>query len=336
MSIDAHGNIHNTAGRFDGHIRSEPEGALALTIEEIDQAADERAERAAQRERWEHVVDVLGKTSGAIAREWRIDPTNAEDIAQDTIKKMLESQRDIDDQLAQKDSYFKQAARNRATKFSAAYQNGRRSEDIAAARQLAAAEAEFEAANGRRMNKRERDEEAHRVLMSFKPGQRPKDDFHRSRSTLSLDAPVNADGSTTLGDLIEVPEGEPRHDAVDDFAARIGHEIDNGMTTKANARRQSWRLVSIRDGAPQVQEGVLTTGQARKFKQTVANAPGGVLGLLDRWESGEATTDEERALFAPFGDDIDMRGYEKVASTLRRHPALADRLHAEAVAVAAS
>lgn len=347
-SYDAHGNKHrpagtSTGGQFDGHHRSEPEPgeelstvpvARELTIEEIDQQAQERAEKAALRERWAEVRQVAGSTAGGITSAYRLDRSVADDIAQDVAVTMLASKtKTLEEQLAQPDTYIKQAVRNRATKQTVAYQHKRRSEDTAGLRALQLENEAFLEANGRRMNNTERTAAADRIRNSFPVGARPAADFHITRDTISLDMPIAED--MTLADVLPDDSEQVRHDEADRIAALALYELDSGTTSgKAKVRKSTWRIVSIRDGAPQVRESSLAKREAKKARDLVTSTPGGVVGLLDRWESGDASTDEEQILFSPFGDDLDIRACERVATVLRRRPALADRLYAEAVRVA--
>ncbi len=185
-SYDAHGNKHrppagtSTGGQFDGHHRSEPEPgeelstvppvARELTIEEIDQQAQERAAKAALRERWAEVCQVAGSTAGGITSAYRLDRSVADDITQDVAVTMLASKtKSLEEQLAQPDTYIKQAVRNRATKQTVAYQHKRRSEDTAGLRALQLEDEAFLEANGRRMNNTERTAAADRIRNSYPP-----------------------------------------------------------------------------------------------------------------------------------------------------------------------
>ncbi|MGO1409799.1 hypothetical protein [Microbacterium sp.] len=345
-TIDTQGNKHRAAGtpgggQFDGHVRTTPEDSLSevptaqpLTLEEIEQLAAEREARAALRERWEEVRQVTSTTAQGLARSWRLSPDAADDIVQDVAVNMLASRRDIDDQLAQPDTYLKEAARRRAVKYTAAHQHKRRSEDIAALRLLQAEEARFTEAHDRKMTPSERLEAADRIRESFPVGARPKADFHVQRATYSLDA--ETDDGFSLSDTLADDTEKVRHDEADRMAAFAQYELDSGTTSgRASVRKSSWRIVSIRNGAPQVREGSLNRAMAAKSRELVSATPGGVMGVLDRWEQGEATPVEESVLFAPFGgDDLDMHGCQQVADTLRRHPKVADALYVEAVRAA--
>jgi len=74
-TIDEQGNIHDKAGRFDGHLRSEPEGALgtlerptftgyASVQEKVDAMRAELADavdRLSEDEEWNRFLDTMGK-----------------------------------------------------------------------------------------------------------------------------------------------------------------------------------------------------------------------------------------------------------------------------------
>ncbi len=90
----------------------------------------------------------------------------------------------------------------------------------------------------------------------------------------------------TLADVLPPDDSEQvRHDEADRIAALALYELDSGTTSgKAKVRKSTWRIVSIRDGAPQVRESSLAKRQAKKARDLVTSTPGG--GWSASWTAG--------------------------------------------------
>jgi len=312
ITVDDRGNLHDGKGLFSEKENSAPP------------ALDAEALKAA-----DHVIRT---TSMAVAKSYRLDPSTAEDIAQDTWVSVLTARRDASETIEEA-KLLKAISRQSGTRYTVGYQQGLRHEDFQARRALLEAEAVFERDNGRKMTKGERDEAAEALRMSFPPGRRPKPDFHNLTQVLSIDAEVahrDGLGSTSYADTIPDERVELPFDEQEDAAAQALHEYETGGTHgKVSVRRDMWRIVSIRNGAPQVKREHLSSHAASKHRRLVEEK-GSIHTLAQRWIDGEATPEEESALFAPFGE-LNRNEMVLAAEVFEDHPQYADALWHEAL-----
>lgn len=337
-TIDALGNRHQSAGtpgggQFATKANSAP--AALLTQEEVDELIDRREAEAARDVKVAWADDVMRRTALAVTKSFRIDTGNADDITQDAWHDLLKRSKGLDE-LIQDKPLLQLVSRTIGNRdYSVGGQHGLRYEDFRALRVLREKEQEFRIANGRSMTKLEREEAANEIRMSLPAGRRPKPDFHVTRGTISIDAPIkgsDSDNPTTYGASLVAEEHLP-FDRQEDAAADLLHAVDEGTTTATNARRDVWRVVAIRSGAPSVSARSLSSALATKHKKVV-EASGGAHALAQRFIDGDATAAEADSLFAPFGD-IDQEDRMKVANVFDDHPSFADHLWGEAVKVAA-
>lgn len=345
---DPTGNIRHAAGtsasrggQFAAKHNAAPTGALlddtsAPTSPQPTRAAILTAEaiRASQ--------EALTRVATSVTQSYRIDATNAEDIVQDSWVHLLERDErrgDIADRVGEK-SFLGLVARKYAANYGNDHRFGLRSEDFSGRRTLRAKTAEIEATTGRKMTKTEYEALADEIRESFPAGRRPRVGYHVELSQLSLDVPVSSTdpGSATLGDTLADEGGIGFHgngfDQQEDAAALALHNLENQRAAKDDIRRDMWRILSTRiDGAPQPVRGSLDATAANRAKRTVA-AAGGALELATKWSYAETTPEQEEALFAPFGPDLDNAGRQGVFNVLESNPTYADRIWISGISAA--
>ena len=330
---DEYGNIHRPAGspgasggQFAGKVNTPPaqlldEGQVATLIEERERAAafDDQV-------RYAH--STMAATAATMASSFRIDPTNADDITQDAWVDLLRRNKELKELVTQK-SLLRLVARTIANRdYTVGGQHGLRHEDFQALRVLKEAEAAFKEEHGRPMTKNERETAADEIRLSMPPGRRPKANYYIERGSISLDAPLGDDDGSTYGSTF-VAEEQLGYDTQEDSAAESLHHVTEGAITKEDARRDIWRIVSIRNGAPAVRRDSVKPDTARAYRQLVARS-GGAHALAQRFFDGLTSAEEDAALFAPFGD-IDVNARDRACEVLDGHPAYADQLWSQAL-----
>lgn len=279
---------------------------------------------------------ILTRTAAQITRSFRIDPTNAQDIVQDSWVHLLERDSrhgDIADRVTER-AFLNLTARKYGNDYGNDARFGLRSEDFRARRELRAHAERFAAEKGRKMTPDEYAAAAGEIRMSYKPGQRPKPDFYKEISQLSIDVTISDDGATTLGDTLEAGAAVG-FDHQEDAAASALHNLENNGTSKDAVRDDIWRIMSLRTaGAPQPVTGAVAASDAATHRRLVTRA-GGAHKLALAWLDGDLDESgpEAAALFAPFGD-IDNKQRERVVDVLDAKPEYADRLWASGLAAA--
>lgn len=278
----------------------------------------------------------LSRTTSAIGRSYSLHSSYAEDMAQDAWVEILEHNErhgGVAERITQK-ALLNHIARTRATRYGGDVRFGLRTEDFAGRRKFREAELAFAAEHGRPMRPSEVEKLAEDVRLSFRAGNRPSIGFHKTRTQLSLDATYgDGDVETSIASTLVAEDDEIAFDETEDAAARALHAFENQHATKDDIRKELWPIVSIRvAGAPQVHRGSLDPSIAKAHKQSVTKA-GGAHSIALRWLDGESTTEEDEALFAPFGD-IDATERQKAVDVLTDNPRFADRLWASGLAAA--
>jgi len=318
---DVHGNIHKGKGSPDGGQFAEKRNAAPTQTLTDEQVREMNA-------------TIMGPAA-ALTRAYRIDPSTADDIAQDAWVELLAGRRPIEELVGEK-KLLKAVARTVAVRQTVGHQHGLRHEEFQARRALKEQEAAFEGERGRKMTPSEREAAADKIRMSMKPGRRPKPDFYRERSTVSLDAPVrtdDGDGDTTLGVALVADQPLPFDDQEDAAASALFEFENGGAAGKVDVRRDVWRIVSIRNGAPAVKRESLSKSAASTARRVVNEYPGGAHALALRWVDGDATDEQEKALFAPFGE-LSVHERHLTAEVMEDHPDFADSLWREALKAA--
>lgn len=335
---DALGHARHTAGTVGGkggQFATKTNDAPLGSLEDLAVDAPKRSSELTT-EAIRQSQQIMERTAVQMTRSFRIDQSNADDIVQDAWVLLLERDQrrgDIADRTSER-AFLNLTTRNRANHYGNDRRFGLRSEEFAARRQLRALADTFHADNGRRMTPNEYAAAAAEVRMSFPAGARPKDDFYREISQLSLNVTISDTGETTLGDtLIGDVNERDSWDEQEDAAALALHTFENKQATKADVTKDMWRILSLRiDGAPQpVAESVDPTA-VKAYRRTV-KAFGGAHKLGLAWLDGESTPEQDAALFAPFGD-LDNKQRQAVVDVLDSSPQFADRIWQSGLAAA--
>lgn len=334
--IDVHGSARHSAGTAGGRggqyaakTNSAPVDALTEDVVDAPKRSSELTAEAIRESQ-----QIMSRTAHQITRSFRIDASNADDIVQDSWVELLEREErlgDLADRVKER-AFLNLTARSRANKYGNDARFGLRSEDFRARRELRALAEEFAAENGRKMTPSEYEQAAGEIRMSYKAGQRPKPDFFKEISQLSLDVTISDDGATSLGDTLEA-ETVHGFDAQEDAAAMALHGLENDVASKDAIRNDMWRIMSLRvQDAPQPVAASIDADVAGAHRRLV-NRAGGAHKLALAWLDGETTKEQEEALFAPFGE-LDWHGREAVLDVLEASPKYADRLWASSLAAA--
>lgn len=187
---------------------------------------------------------------------------------------------------------------------------------------------------GRQLTNEERNKLADEVAANRPPGRRPTDGYHEtpvveSKSNLALANVLNEDRHQVAVDNSEFDEGSFASDVM--TKAKSSSEAD-----RANARRRVWDVLAIRRGdVPTVEVATQSEYAAAQARKTVTSS-GGALNVAQSWELGEATGDEEDALFMPFSDKMTTDEKHAVVGLLADYPRSADDIYDAAVGQATS
>lgn len=314
----AAGSAGSKGGQFANKQDFAPTGALTEDTPKRSSQLTTAAIRESQQ--------IMERTARQITRSFRIDEENAKDIVQDSWVHLLERDTrhgDITERVGEK-PFLNLTTRKFANNYGNDARFGLRSEDFRARRELRALAEKFVEENGRKMTPNEYEAAAGEVRMSFPPSARPKPEFFREISQLSLDHTISDDGATTLGDTLVA--GEPdTWDHQEDAAALALHGLENKLASKAEVRKDMWRIMSLRVvGAPQPAAGTLTRKTANSHRRLLEEA-GGAHAVALAWLDGDATEEQEAALFAPFGE-LDQRQRMAVLDVMDATPGFADRI----------
>lgn len=338
--IDSLGHARHSAGTTGGRggqfaTKTNDAPASSLSDEPTTLAPKRSSELTAEAIR--ESQQILTRTAAQITSSFRIDPTNAQDIVQDAWVHLLERDSrhgDIAERASER-AFLNLTARKFGNNYGNDARFGLRSEDFRARRELRARADKFREEQGRKMTPDEYAAAADEVRMSYKPGQRPKPDFYKEISQLSLDVTISDDGSTTLGDTLSEAEAVD-YDEQEHAAAVALHGLENNGQSKESIRDDIWRIMSLRtEDAPQPVAGSLTEPQVATYRRIVTRAGGAHKVALD-WLDGalDADSPEAVALFAPFGA-LDRSQCARVVDVLDATPKYADRLWASGLASAA-
>lgn len=192
---------------------------------------------------------------------------------------------------------------------------------------------------GRELRSDEEDAIASSIVATQEPRRRAPKDFHRTRRTVSLDAPAHGaasgEGPTPLSDqLVGEPDAAqeaherqrelgPIGDTVHQLAASGDH---------AGARRQAWDAIAELAHAPAVLRSSVTERRAASARRAVRGA-GGAGAVAQAYARGLAEPEQADALFAPFGPISDAQR-DAVVAVLTTRRRLADELWDTAIRAA--
>lgn len=270
----------------------------------------------------EEMVAKVGEFARYYTRRYNMDESTREEIVQDTILDVLGQQRrGAEHVLSHK--FLNHATRAVASRY--IDPNVHHTALTGRARLNARVDEEMQRL-GRSLLPGEYDRLADEIRMSFPPGRRPSPGYQYREYVASLDKAVGEDGDTTLGELI--PAAEAPEDSFATAATPAAAAVDaleEGSISAAEARKAAWVLVA--QDAPEPRAAAMKDD--RPTRAYVA-AAGGAAELARKWEQGLTTEEDDRHLFAPFGD-IDADARERVVSVLVRRRDYADDLWGAAV-----
>jgi hypothetical protein len=202
-----------------------------------------------------------------------------------------------------------------------------RSEDRAAYKRYASARADVEQELHRPLTKTEEDALAEKIRSEMPSRRRAGAGFHRQPQVISTDVLEHPDWIIYRA----VGGGEPNVANKAEFAAASAGEVasrlidSGGRSNFVAARRLAWDAVADAVHAPAVAQSTISERSATATRKYMS-AQGGAGEVARRWANGEATAEEEKALFAPFGGGLSMSEQIGVVRTLRANPAYADDL----------
>lgn len=278
-TVDALGNLHDRCGKFAKKQNSRPTCSLSeAQFDQIKKVA-------------------VGQVVSAV-RRGIVDPKYSDDIVQDVFLETLRSKRTPSELLSEV-RLVKFIARSQIAKYTIGSQQGFRSEDYQAMRLLKETIVEFKETHGRTMTKAEFDSTADNIRLAQKPGSRAIAGFqnHINQSKCESLEERTEEGSELA--VAAVPT-QTADDSAAAFALLELQDPDNPVKAQ-NIREEIWSILA-QGKAPEVKKGHLSSRQVAKYRATVTSTKDGVLGLVAAWNRGISTSEQDEALFAPFGN----------------------------------
>ncbi|MGK3708799.1 hypothetical protein [Arthrobacter sp. IK3] len=150
------------------------------------------------------------------------------------------------------------------------------------------------------------------------PRHKPSREF-RIATTVerSLDASANDDMSGTFADTIAAVE-QNVNVPVGSYLDRAFDALDEkGVASKAKARRLAWNALAEGTGVPLSREGSLSQRHVTRHRAVMSKHEGGIMAACNDWAQGNDNEATE-ALFAPFGEKLNVEQQEKVVDMLER------------------
>ncbi len=215
--------------------------------------------------------------------------------------------------------------------------NGKvRSEDHRAQVVFREREAEAEQKLHRRLTGAEADAIAAEISASMPPKRRPSPGFHRPKKIVSWDSQTratqeNIEHSVSERSAVEVNEQEFTAGSAGEQAEML--VAQGGRSGFVKARRLAYDVMAEKIGGPPVARGTVTEYSAQNSRKVLADA-GGVREVVDAWRAGDATAEQEKALFVPFKVDGATSTRKAVSATLVASGAYADDVWASAMTAA--
>ena len=229
--------------------------------------------------------------------------------------------------------YIHGASRNIASQML----NGKvRSEDQRAQVVFREREAEAEQKLNRRLTGDEADAIAAEISASMPPKRRPSAGFQRPRQLLPWDGlpqhtKVDIEHSVSERSSVEVNEQEFTAGSAGEQAEKL--VAQGGRSGFVKARRLAYDVMAEKIGGPPVARGTVTEYSAQNSRKVLAES-GGVREVVDAWRAGDATAEQEKALFVPFKVDGATSARKSVSATLVASGAYADDVWASAMTAA--
>jgi len=106
-----------------------------------------------------------------------------------------------------------------------------------------------------------------------------------------------------------------------------------GRSGFVKARRLAYDVMAEKIGGPGIARGTVTEYSAQNSRKVLAES-GGVREVVDAWRAGDATAEQEKALFVPFKVDGATSVRKAVSATLVASGAYADDVWASAMTAA--
>ncbi|MCC3292830.1 hypothetical protein [Arthrobacter sp. zg-Y1110] len=134
----------------------------------------------------------------------------------------------------------------------------------------------------------------------------------------SLDANTSEDEmSGSMGASLVAVE-QMANVPVDSYMDRAFDALDEkGVASKAKARRLAWNALAEGTGVPLSREASLSQRHVTRHRSVMSKHEGGIMAACNDWAQGNDNAATE-ALFAPFGEDLDVEQQEKVVDMLER------------------
>jgi len=214
--------------------------------------------------------------------------------------------------------------------------NGKkRSEDHRAQVVFQEREAEAEQKLNRRLTGAEVDAIAAEISASMPPKRRPSAGFQRPRQVVPWDNLTRATQAnmehSMSSSAVEVNEQEFTAGSAGEQAEKL--VAQGGRSGFVKARRLAYDVMAEKIGGPPVARGTVTEYSAQNSRMVLADA-GGVREVVDAWRAGDATAEQEKALFVPFKVDGATSARKSVSATLVASGAYADDVWASAMTAA--
>lgn len=184
---------------------------------------------------------------------------------------------------------------------------------------------------GRRLGEEERHAIAEKVRMAQPARRRAPEGFERTPTIVSIDEDRQyARSSGGRHNLIDRMADSDANSSPAGFRpGSVGDRAEDalaegGFEATMRARRMAWNALAEASGAPNVVEDSVTERHAKDFRRIIESA-GGPMAVAERWEAGQASVEETRALFGAFGPLSD-RERSQVVGVMRRSGAYAPDL----------
>jgi len=196
-------------------------------------------------------------------------------------------------------------------------------------------EAEAEQKLSRRLTWAEADAIAAEISASMPPKRRPSTNFHRPQKVVPLDNQTQAvaadiEYSASMS-AVEVNNQEFTAGSAGEQAEEL--VAQGGRSGFVKARRLAYDVMAEKTGGPAVARGTVTEYSAQASRKVLAES-GGVRVVVDAWRAGDATAEQEKALFVPFKVDGATSARKAVSATLVASGAYADDVWASAMTAA--
>lgn len=220
-------------------------------------------------------------------------------------------------------AYLYTLTKNLSARSVSGFQRG---EDFKAHRKFEAALTDATQQAGRVLSEGEVSKLADEVRMSFEPGRRPKHDFwvKKNHKEFSLDASQRdlIDPSTDRAEQSALESSATSH--MDQALDMIDEREDRPGPSSREERVIAWAAIAESVDGPPVRESSLSEKKAAESRRLVRKSDG-PRRLAAAWRKEVISPEQEKSLFAPFGD-IGFEDKSRVCSTIERAGVYGDEL----------